>query len=1021
MAGRLVILLGTAVLALAVVTASADARRADAKPAAKASQFKPRVLAGNATDSLGAVVRRTKYGVPHVMSKSIEGAAYGQAYAFAEDNLCTLAEDLVTVNAERSRYFGAGDSYTVSGNQVKYNNLDSDFFYERINATGKVEALLAKKPPQGPLPELRQATRGFVRGYNAYLEDVGGTNGLNDRRCKGKPWVRPITERDIYRRYFQLGELVSGLIAVDGIANAAPLGASASAARKPARRERMVAELGKRKRALGVGSNAWGLGGDVTDNGRGMVLGNPHFPWAGSERFYQSHVTVPGKLDVSGGTLYGVPAVLIGHTKGLAWSHTVATAWRLTPFEVKLVPGDPHSYFLDGRPTKMKATTLTVDIGGGQKRSRTLYETVHGPMFTSLLGLPLFPWTLTSGYAMGDVNADNFRYLNHFLETNKAQNVHEYDAIQRRYQGIPWVNSLAADKHGEAYYSMNGAIPNMPNDKVERCQTALGLVTFSQLGLPTVDGSRSDCEWGSAAGAADSGLLPSDRTPSLFRRDYVANGNDSHWLVNDRQPLEGFDRIVGIERAEVTPRTRLGLTMIRDRLTGKDGLPGNRFSQEYLRWIALGNRQYLGELWRPELVRICRDNPTINGVDVREACDILAAWNGRDDLDAPGALLFRRFAARAFPPTQSLPSGTQGSQPVGLRSFATPFDVNRPVDTPSGLADTPTVRGDLASAVQDLRGAGLGLGTTLRSVQIDRPTGTAVSGGPGDLGVFNVATSKWNGKGQDTITHGTSFIHATQFLNTRCGVKSSTFVTYGQSENPDSPHRSDYTRAFRDKRWNTMPFCAGEGLKAPQSVSDVGNACVPRGGLTSASVKGTRRGGVRVAFHRARKARVSVRIYRVKRKGLRRVASYRRSKSFTIKRGRLRRGTYVARLRIRTASGRVHQRQQAFRVRGKRVRRLASFSRDQQCRLIHRLAVSGPVVSRKRVRLRYRTDRTARVSFRIARGKRIVRKLRLGEKRGEQNHAVTPRRLRRGTYKVRMSVHGPGRVKSSAVIAFRAR
>ena len=36
-------------------------------------------------------------------------------------------------------------------------------------------------------------------------------------------------------------------------------------------------------------------------------------------------------------------------------------------------------------------------------------------MFTSLLGLPLFPWTPATAYAMGDVNADNFRYLNHFF------------------------------------------------------------------------------------------------------------------------------------------------------------------------------------------------------------------------------------------------------------------------------------------------------------------------------------------------------------------------------------------------------------------------------------------------------------------------------------------------------------------------------------------------------------------------------------------------------------------------------
>ena len=31
-----------------------------------------------------------------------------------------------------------------------------------------------------------------------------------------------------------------------------------------------------------------------------MLLGNPHFPWQGSERFYQAQLTIPGKLDVSG-------------------------------------------------------------------------------------------------------------------------------------------------------------------------------------------------------------------------------------------------------------------------------------------------------------------------------------------------------------------------------------------------------------------------------------------------------------------------------------------------------------------------------------------------------------------------------------------------------------------------------------------------------------------------------------------------------------------------------------------------
>jgi acyl-homoserine-lactone acylase len=1022
LAGSLVALLAAGTIGAAVSVAD-DGTPAGRSGASASAVPKPkyRRFGGDATGDIGAVIRRTKYGVPHITAKNYEAAAYGQAYAFAEDNLCTLADTVVTVAGERSRYFGAEASWKFSGNGAIFNNLDSDFFYGRINQEKTVERLMAKRAPQGPLPELKQATSGFVRGYNAYLRDVGGAKGVPDPRCNGKDYVRPIKEIDIYRRYFQLGSLASSGVAIDGIAQAAPAGSAAPTS--AAKRGAMVRDLGVRYRSLGgLGSNAYGLGGDVTDNGRGMVLGNPHFPWAGAERLYQSHITVPGKLDVSGATLYGVPAVLIGHTKGLAWSHTVATAWRFTPFEEKLIPGDPHSYIYNGQIRKMKATTVTVKArGSGGKlgnRSRTLYETVHGPMFTSLLGLPLFPWGPATGYSLDDVNAANFRYLNHFVRTDQAQSVREYHRIQERYQGIPWVNSIAADRRGEAYYSMNGAIPNMPNDKVNRCQTTLGLATFNTLGLPVPDGSRADCAWGKAAGSADDGLLPNNRIPYLFRRDYVHNGNDSHWLTNASKPLEGYDRIVGIERAERTPRTRLGLIMIRDRLAGRDGLPGRKFSLVGLERVALGDRQYLGELWRDPLVGICRANPTIDGVDVRAACGVLARWNVHDDLDAPGALLFRRFAARAYPATQSLPTGTEGSNEVGARAFSQPFDPNRPVDTPTGLADTPAVRSALAGAVTDLRDGRLALDTTLRKVQHDKG-GTPIHGGPGGLGVFNAIDARWNGKGLDPVQHGSSFIMAAQFTGGACPVRSSTFVTYGESENPASPHRTDYGRAFSAKRWNQMAFCPKEVLadRSLGTTTYVGNGCTPRGGLRSASVRRARgRRAVRIAFRRARRARVRVDLLRVSRRGLRRVKTFRRSKSFTVK--GLRAGTYVARLRMKSANGKSDERRKGFRVsRGGRVRRSAAFFRNPSCGMLERFSLASPVL-RGKPTAGYRLDRTAKVTIRVLRGKRTVRRIKLGTKVGERNQAVLLRKLRRGSYRVRLDAVSPGGKRARATLRF---
>ena len=82
-----------------------------------------------------------------------------------------------------------------------------------------------------------------------------------------------------------------------------------------------------------------------------MLYGNPHFPWSGSERFFQSQLTIPGKINVSGASLLGSPVIQIGHTQNVAWSHTVSTARRFNFFRETLVPGDPTKYLVDGQPT----------------------------------------------------------------------------------------------------------------------------------------------------------------------------------------------------------------------------------------------------------------------------------------------------------------------------------------------------------------------------------------------------------------------------------------------------------------------------------------------------------------------------------------------------------------------------------------------------------------------------------------------------------------------------------------------
>ncbi|MGZ6793149.1 MAG: penicillin acylase family protein, partial [Mycobacteriales bacterium] len=614
------------------------------------------LLAGTAPTALAAVhpkprydvtIRMTEHGIPHIEAKDYGSLGFGYAEALARETICTLADTYTTVRAERSRYFGPDAGYVFRGNGYSVNNLNSDFFFQQVIDDRRIEKLLAQKAPYGPRTEVRQAVTGYVAGYNDYLRRIGGSKGVSDPTCRGKAWVHPITEIDAYRRFYQLALLASSGVAIDGIGEAQPPTPSAPVPTLDVKG--VSAALGREFKGLAIGSNAIALGSDATANGHGMLLGNPHFPWLGSERFYQAHLTIPGKFDVAGGSLLGVPVVLIGHTAHQAWSHTVSTAFRFTPYQETLVPGSPTTYLYDGKPRAMTSRTVSVKalVGGRlETRTRTLWSTIHGSVLDNLVGIPL-PWTPAAAFTMDDANAPNFRYLNHFFEVDQAQSVAQVLAVLKRNQGIPWVNTIAADDQGNALYADISVTPHVTDAQAQSCATALGQVTFKALGLPVLDGSRSACEWGSDPDSLQKGTFGPSHMPYLLRHDYVTNSNDSYWLSNPKQPLEGYARIIGQERSERTTRTRSGLTMVAQQLAKA------RFTRQDLQDLLFSDRQYSWEITKPDVLAMCTGfpggfAPSASGpVAVGKACDVLAHWNGRDSLDARGALLFRRFWSRA--------------------------------------------------------------------------------------------------------------------------------------------------------------------------------------------------------------------------------------------------------------------------------------------------------------------------------------------------------------------------------------
>ncbi len=115
-------------------------------------------------------ITRDRAGIPHIVASNFNALGYGEGYAFAQDNLCTFANDMVTVEGERSRYFGP-KGLAINYSAGSYvNNVQSDLYWRYIQATGLVKReLAADSPPNGLFPQARQLSTGWVTGYNAYL------------------------------------------------------------------------------------------------------------------------------------------------------------------------------------------------------------------------------------------------------------------------------------------------------------------------------------------------------------------------------------------------------------------------------------------------------------------------------------------------------------------------------------------------------------------------------------------------------------------------------------------------------------------------------------------------------------------------------------------------------------------------------------------------------------------------------------------------------------------------------------
>jgi acyl-homoserine-lactone acylase len=744
-------------------------------------------------DGYVAEITRTEYGVPHIVADDPGSLGFGQGYAFAEDRACTLIDQVIKVRGERARWFGPGDDDV---------HLNSDLSYRHLGLHVAADERFADVPA-----DLREVVEGYVAGFNTALQAAIDGDGVSGW-CDGEPWVQPITTTDLYAYLNDVLLFASSAVLIQPIATAQPPASDADAGDVTDASSETTEPPLDGTTTTSMGSNGWAIGSELSATGGGVLLANPHFPWEGERRLWESHLTLTdGSMDVYGATLSGVPGVLIGFNDDVAWTHTVSAGNRMTLYELTLDPSGPTVYRYGDETREMTSDEITVEVlqddGSLDEVTRTMWRSHYGPM----LDLP-FGWTTEKAYTYRDANLENADVLEQFFGMARATSLDEFIDVHRTANAIPWVNTVAVSADGRAWYADTAATPNLSAEAIAAWQAAVETEgsTASLVGgngAVLLDGSNPSNEWVDDPEATRAGILPFSQQPQLERRDFVFNANDSHWLANPAELLTGFSPLTGPEGVPQSARTRMNALMLLDPAVRGDD---EKLSGAEVEAELMNPRGLHAELLLPGVLTACERTSLVlvddRPYDVAPACEVLAGWDRRYTPDSRGAVLWREYLSQY--------SGAERSDAGPL--YLVPFDPADPVGTPNTVNDTRDVDllqrlGVVAKALTE---AGIALDVPLGELQIDgrvvddplglsggnNVDGTAsivaccsggnTSGPEGDPGERDELLSLRDGR--YPITTGNSFVMVVEYGDD--GPTARAVLTYGQ---PDDVDRSGFT------------------------------------------------------------------------------------------------------------------------------------------------------------------------------------------------------------------------------------
>ena len=493
------------------------------------------------------------------------------------------------------------------------------------------------------------------------------------------------------------------------------------------------------------GSNAWAIAPSRSASGHAMLLANPHLPWAGRFRFFEVHLQTTG-VNIYGANLVGAPVLGTAFNEHLGWTHTVNTLDGQDLYELQVEAG---GYRWNGRTLPFDERQEIVKIkqpdGGWKEESLIVKRSIHGPIVDESEGRAL---------AVRVVGLDQPGALEQWWNMGRARNLEEFEDALRELQ-IPMFTIVYADRDGHVMHLFNGRVPVRPR----------GNWDWSRI----VPGDSDQSLWADTHPYRD---LPRVVDPPS---GWLQNANDPPWTTT-------FPRVLDPANfpAYMAPRRMSFRAQRSARMLAED----DQISFEELVRYKHSTRMELADRILDDLVPAAKRYGS--GI-ARRAAGVLEAWDRRADAASRGAVLFQAFVGET---DQRFPGATL---------FATPWSEASPRTTPDGLSNPAAAVAALEVAASEVKSDYGSLDVAwgdvhrLRIDDVDLPA----NGGPGKLGVFRATSFIPDGDKHFRAAAGDSFVALVEFSQP---VRAMVLLSYGNSSQSGSPHRSDQIGLYSQKR-----------------------------------------------------------------------------------------------------------------------------------------------------------------------------------------------------------------------------